>query len=118
MARRGRTTGTVSVRGMKQLRTTLAAAGEQLQHLDAAHDKVADIVVDGTHAPRLTGRLDASIKQYPGANAAVIGTEVPYARYQEGKKKYLRKGVQKTAPQWTAVYENAVADVCDTVEGA
>lgn len=111
-----RTTGTVSVRGMKQLRTTMTDAGVALGHLDAAHNRVADVISAGTKAPRLTGRLQASIRQIPG-DGAIVGSDVPYARVQEGRYKYLRKGVQKTAPQWTTIYEQEVSDVCDTVRG-
>lgn len=111
-----RTTGTISVRGLKQLRTTMTDAGVKLGQLDAAHDRVAGVIVAATNPPRLTGRLKASIRQLPG-EGAIVGTDVPYARVQEARYRYLRKGVQKTAPQWTAIYEQEVSDVCDTVKG-
>lgn len=108
--------GTVEVRGLSELRSTLDAAGTQFANLDRADARAADVIIAGTRAPRLTGRLQASIRRLPG-EGAVIGSDLPYARVQEGRFHYLRNAVTSTAPQWIGCYEQDVSDICDTVKG-
>jgi hypothetical protein len=105
---------TVTVRGINEIQANLTQAGTQLENLQSAHAMAAQIIIAAAHPPRLTGRLQASIRQLPG-EGMIVGSLLPYARKIEARTSYLTRAAETTRTQWLGVYETEVARVCNAV---
>lgn len=121
----------IRVSGIRELRRALKAAGADLADLKALHADTARVVVPvaQARAPRRTGRLAASTRFGASVSATTIkaGTaRVPYAapiHWGWGRRgiranPWLSQAAQATEPTWTALYEERLADVIETITKA
>lgn len=120
----------IQVRGSRQLRSSLRAAGGDLAQLKAAHKEAADIAKGGAlgRVPVRTGKLRATVRA-TGTNTAGIlragYARVPYAgaihwgwpAHHIEANPFLSDGSTETQPQWLPVYENAVDTAIEQVRG-
>lgn len=115
----------VQVHGLTALEQALAAAGGSLRDLSDLHADVSRVVVTkaGTLAPRRTGRLAASLRGAGGADAAVMGSTVPYASVVHwGSKKrhivarpFLAQAVEATTTQTERLYLTKLDEIMGRV---
>lgn len=104
---------TVSVQGAAELRAALRAIPVRLGRTADANAKAGRLVVAEARrrAPVRTGRLRNSIRAKVTAAEVVVGSDVPYAVYQDQGTRYIRptyflSGAQsRVQGQITAVYE-------------
>jgi hypothetical protein len=120
----------VEVEGARQLRRSLKAAGVSLADLKSAHAEVAAQVATRAHgrAPKVTGRLDASIRSAGTQSAAIVragGAAVPYAgpihwgwpaRHITAHP-WIADAAEESQDQWSRTYLRAVEQIIDQVEG-
>lgn len=120
----------ITVEGAAQLRRTLKAAGDDLQDLKAAHQKVGTFVTKAAdpRAPRRTGALASSGRPGATKTAALI-------RYGNARVRYARpihwgwprrniaahpwayRTAIATRPQWLQLYQAAVNQVLSRIKG-
>lgn len=126
----GSTAG-IRVEGMKELRSSLKRAGDDLTDLKAAHAEVATFVATSAKgsAPHRSGKLAASTRGGATKTAALIRagkSAVPYAnvihwgwsRRHIKARPWISTTAQTTEPRWTPVYEAAIQEALDRVTGA
>lgn len=120
------------VRGGRQLRKTLKAAGEDLSDLRDAHRDAARIAANAAadRAPiGPTGRLSKSIRGAGTKTAGIIragnNTTVPYAApihwgwYARHitPQPFLMEGARESEPRWVPVFERTLDAALDRIEG-
>ena len=119
---------TVNVPGLRQLVTTMRKAGIDMADLKEANKAAGTIVATRGKgvAPRLTGKLAASIRPSKTARKAVVragGSNIRYARFQEfGSRKnrathYLYGSAEWTQPQWVPEYERELSRIVARIKG-
>lgn len=120
------------VRGGRQLRKTLRAAGDDLADLKDVHKQAATIAADraASRAPRRTGRLAATIRASGTKTAGIVrvgnNTRVPYANpIHWGWKKrnitanpFASHGAQESEPTWVQLYQRYIDTTLDSIKGA
>jgi HK97 gp10 family phage protein len=120
----------VTVVGGKELRKTLKAAGDNLADLKAVHQAAGNVVVARAQAiaPRRSGALAGSIRAAKLASGVAVragSARVPYAgpihwgwpARNIAAQPFLTNAAQQTEPEWTALYEEALDKIIDTVRG-
>lgn len=120
------------VRGGRELRRTLKAAGVDLKDLRAVNLDVARVVapVARINAPVRTGRLAGSIRTGATQRGAFVragrkGT-VPYAgpihfgwpKRHIRARPFITEAAESTEPAWTQLYIHHMNVVIDGVKGA
>lgn len=121
----------LEVRGARELRRGLKAAGDDLADLKDVNGAVATLVAwrGQASAPRRSGTLSRSVRGNRAAGKATVlaGTaRVPYApaihwgwpRRHIDANPWLSRAAQATEPQWTQLYLEGVQHVLDQVHGA
>lgn len=120
--------GELRVDGARRLRSTLKAAGGDLDDLKAAHLDAAQVVVAAVLAPRRTGRLAGTIRAGATRRAAVVraGTaRVPYAgpihwgwgRRHIRSNPFLTSAAQRTEAVWVGKYSDQLDTILTTIRG-
>lgn len=120
----------VQVDGLKELRKTLKAAGDDLSDLKAANAEAAQIAADGgrSRVPTLNGLLASSIRSTGTKTAGIVRAgkaSVPYAApihwgwpaRSIPENPFLSDGATATEPRWLPVYEQRIEDIINNVEG-
>jgi hypothetical protein len=120
----------VEVRGAKQLRKTLKAAGDDLGDLKDVNQAVGNIVVQTASgmAPRRSGALAGSIRASRAAASVTIkagSARVPYAgaihwgwpARNIAANPFLSNAATSTETAWVALYESELDKILDRVEG-
>lgn len=120
----------VQVDGLKQLRKTLKAAGDDLSDLKAANAEAAEVAAAGgrTRVPTLTGLLASSIRSTGTKTAGIVRAgkaAIPYAgpihwgwpNRGIPENPFLSDGATDTEPTWLPIYENRLNEIINTVEG-
>lgn len=121
----------VQVVGLSRLRSTMRAAGADLDALLDAHAEVAALVANAaaTLAPRRTGRLSASVRGNRAAGRASVlsgGAAIPYAgpihwgwpaRHIKAQP-FVTRAIDTTRSTWLPTYEHSVEQIVDTIKGA
>ena len=119
------------VKGARQLRSTLRAAGDNLADLKETHKRAAQVAADraAALAPRSTGRLAASIRAAGTKTAGIVragnNTTAPYAGpihwgWRERNitpNTFASTGAQQSEPTWRKLYETYVDDTLNTIKG-
>lgn len=118
------------VEGGRQLRTSVRNAVGDLKDLKDAHKEAADLVARESRpaAPHRTGRLAGSVRSAGTAGQAIIragGARIPYAgpihfgwaaRHIKPQP-FITETAQRTEPQWTEMYHDAVQNIVDKIKG-
>lgn len=120
----------MEVKGAKELRKTLKAAGDDMKDLKATHLRVAQQVVPvaRTLAPKRTGRLAGSIRGSGTKTAAVVragSKAVPYAnpihwgwgRRHIAANPWMSRAGKQTEPAWTRTYTASIDAILAKVKG-
>lgn len=125
----------LEIEGGRNLRRTLKQAGVDLKDLKAIHREVGGVVAGQAAgwAPRVSGRLAASVRAGATQRAAVIragnnrksATGVPYAhpihwgwpRRGIRANPFLSYSAQATESTWVGIYFDYVEDTLDDVKG-
>jgi len=120
----------VEVRGAKELRKTLKAAGDDLGDLKAAHQAVGNMVVNVARglAPVRSGALAGSIRATRLAGGVSIKAGSGSIRYAGpihwgwparniAANPFLSTAATTSEEQWTALYEEELNKILDRVEG-
>jgi hypothetical protein len=125
----------IEVRGARELRAELKAAGEGLKDLKSANQTVGRTVgtAAGSDAPRRTGRLAAAWRAGAGATKATVTFSVPYAPavhwgtgprtgrrgpHNIARNPFAWDAAVRTQPEWLPTYEQAIDKLLDRVKGA
>lgn len=121
----------VRVEGAAQLRKTMKAAGADLADLAAVNKRTAAKVATtaGGTVPRRTGMLGATIRPAGTRTAAIVRAgkaSVPYAAVIEfgwpghhiEPQPYVTSAAHDTEPEWTGYYEQEIAKIVDSIQGA
>ena len=119
---------TIRVEGLNQLVRTMRKAGIDMADLKEANKAAGTIVATRGRgvAPRLTGKLAASIRPSKTARKAVVragGSNIRYARFQEfgssknTAKHYLYGSAEYTQPQWLPQYEIEMSRIIARING-
>ncbi|MCQ4120405.1 HK97 gp10 family phage protein [Rhodococcus tibetensis] len=116
--------------GADQLRRTLRAAGRGMDELKAINRGAADTVAGASRArvPRVSGRLDQSIRAAGTARAGIVRAgkkSVPYAgpihwgwpARNIRAQPFILNAAEATEPAWTSAYMRHVERLLDQVEG-
>lgn len=69
----------VEVEGLDTFRTTAAAAARDLDHLDRAHQRAGDLLLDQADPPVESGDLAASLYVIATADDTTVGSDLIYA---------------------------------------
>ena len=120
---------TVEVQGANRLRRTLKAAGKDLGNLTQAHRDAARIAEQAVQSPRKTGRLAGTVRSSGTKTAGILRAgraSVPYAGPihwgwpSRGipARPFLSDAATRSERQWLPVYEAAVEDALDQIQGA
>ena len=127
----------VQVKGGRELRATLQAAGSDLSELKETHLKVAGIVAGRAKqlAPKVTGTMAGTIRPAGTKRAAIVRAgykRTPYAGPNEwgwpeqaqGIKgsfsgdHWLTKAAKDTEQAWVGIYTNEVNHALSKIKGA
>lgn len=120
----------VQVDGRTQLVASMRAAGVNLKDLNAANKAAAEVATPAavSAAPAVSGRL-AGTGRAAGTRAAALirfgSAAVPYAPvihfgwsgHNIEPQPWAFQAAQSTEPQWTAVYEQEIEKILDTIKG-
>jgi HK97 gp10 family phage protein len=120
---------TVNVPGLKDLVRLMRKAGVDMADLKEANKAAGSIVATRgkSVAPRMTGKLAASIRPSKTARKAVVragGSGIRYARFQEfgtrknSAKHYLYGSAEWTQPQWVPKYEHDLSVIMSRIRGS
>lgn len=120
----------VQVRGARELRRTLKAAGDDLGDLKAVHQAVGNMVVGVARGitPTRTGALAGSIRAQrlaTGVGLRAGSGSIPYAgpihwgwpAHNIAANPFLVNAAQSSESEWVALYESEVERILDRVEG-
>ena len=120
----------VEVKGMRELRSTMKKAGEDLADLKTVHQAAGMIVVGRAQslAPKRSGALAGSIRASrlaAGVAVKVGGAGTPYAgpihwgwpARNIAANPFLTNAAQQTEEEWTALYYAELEKIVDRVEG-
>ena len=120
-------TEAVTLKGFARFVETLAAATAALDDLSGAADTSGRIVANlaSTTAPRLTGRLAASLVPEVEKSSVVVGTDVIYGppihngwvAHNIRPQPFLATAFDRTQGQVVAAYDKAVGAALGQVEG-
>ena len=116
----------VHVDGAERLASTLAAAAGELARLTEGHREVAALIVRAARPPRRTGRLAGSIRVVPDPVSATVEAGARYAGAVHSgvpsrnirPQPFLTRAVADTQTGWMTIYERAVQQTLDRVQGA
>jgi hypothetical protein len=121
----------VQVDGVRELRASLKRAGDDLGDMKDANAAVAGMVAGraSSLAPRVSGRLAASVRGNRAAASAVVkvGTaSLPYAgpvhwgwpARHIAANPFAVNAAHDTEPAWTATYLDAIDRIIGKVRGA
>jgi len=120
---------TIRVQGLNDLVKTMRKAGIDMSDLKEANKAAGTIVATRgkSVAPRLTGKLAASIRPSKTARKAVVragGSTLRYAKFQEfgssknTAKHYLYGSAEYTQPEWLPQYELEMSRIIARIKGA
>lgn len=120
----------VEVEGVRELRRTLRAAGDDLSDLKAANLAAAEIAADAARgrAPVLTGALAGDIRAAGTKTAGIIRAgrkRIPYAGAIHWgwpargitARPYLADGAKASESVWVPLYQRALDDALEKVKG-
>jgi len=120
----------VQVEGVKQLRKSLKAAGEDLSDLKDAHRQAATVVASAARAraPKVRPRLVTTVRPAGTKTAAIVragNAKAPYANaIHWGWPKrgitanpFISEAAQDTESTWVPIYSAAVENALDRVQG-
>jgi len=120
----------IQVRGAKELRKSLKAAGEDLGDLKDVNQAVGNMVASTARglAPSRSGALAGSIRAARLAGGVTIRAgsgSIPYAgpihwgwpARNIQAQPFLTDAAQQTEAQWVAAYEDGVNQILDRIEG-
>jgi hypothetical protein len=118
------------VKGAREMRKTLKAAGDDLADLKVAHAAAAQTVATTARptTPFRTGALAASMRPGATKTAAIIragGARVPYANvihwgwkaHKIAPQPWIVDAAIASQAQWEAQYEDAVSTVLQRIRG-
>nr|DAL28217.1 MAG TPA_asm: putative tail component [Caudoviricetes sp.] len=118
----------VRVRGARELRSTLRRAGYRMRDLGPAMRRVGSIVtpVAAAKAPKVTGRLAASIRPMAQQSRVRISSRLPYAgpihwgwaSRHITPTTFISDAATSTEPAWTELFWRELEDAVATVRGA
>lgn len=121
---------TVKVEGARQLRATLRRAGVDLTDMKDANASVAAYVAtaSASAAPKVSGRLAASVRGNRAAASAVVragGAAVPYAgpihwgwpKRNITANPFMSATAEATEPTWVDMYMSAVDRIVASIKG-
>lgn len=116
----------IEIKGLKGLRKELKNAGEDLKDLKAIHKEAAELVATAAHGivPKLTGKLDASIKASGLASGGKVkagrGTKYGavihfgWARHNISPHPFLYEALDSRADQVVSLYNERLAEFIDS----
>lgn len=120
----------VHVEGLTELRRTLREAGIDVSQLKDANRAAANVVVGPARiaAPKLTGRLAASVRVGATQKAGIVRAgraSIPYAGAIHwgwpargiAAQPFLSDTARATEPEWLREYTEHVDDVLDQIRG-
>jgi hypothetical protein len=120
----------VQVRGSKELRKTLKAAGDDLSELKDVHEAVGALVarVAKSLAPVRSGQLAGSVRAARlagGVSVRAGSARVPYSnpihwgwpKRNIAANPFISNAALQTEPQWVALYEAELEKIIQKVEG-
>ena len=120
----------VEVRGAKELRASMKAAGESLEDMKEANAAVGAIVAPAAQglAPVTSGALAGSIRPTRAVGGVSIkagGASIPYAgpihwgwpKRNIKPHPFLSDAGTSTEDQWTEVYLEALNQILERIEG-
>lgn len=120
----------VEVRGSRQLRKTLKAAGDDLSELKTVHEAVGALVVGVAKAlaPKRSGALAGSVRTARLASGVLVragSARVPYAnpihwgwpKRNIAANPFMSNAALQTEPQWVKLYEDELEKIIRKVEG-
>lgn len=117
------------VDGLKQLRSTMRKAGDDLSEFKDINRQAAGIVAGAADAPTRTGTLAASIRPAGTKTAGIVRAgkkSVPYAgpihwgwpAHNIEPQTFLTDAAKSTEPQWVPLYQERLEKIINTIEGA
>lgn len=131
----------VEVQGARELRKSLKAAGQSLDDLKAANRQAAEIAAKASAAlaPRVTGRLSASVRAAGTNTAGIIRAgkkNVPYANAVHWGRRnwpnsksprrtrsvvraqpFMSQGAKNSEGRWLPIYQQALDHSIELVKG-
>lgn len=120
----------VRIDGLKELRKSLKAAGDDLADLKEANAAAAAVAAEGgrTRVPTLSGLLASSIRSTGTKTAGIIRAgkaAIPYAgaihwgwpARNIPANPFLSDGAVDTQPDWLPVYEERLEHIINQVQG-
>lgn len=116
----------VKVEGLSTLQATLSQAAREMDDFSGPAGKTSALLgargrVD---APRLTGRLAASVRGKAERSDAVVESGLAYARFvhwgtsRQRAQPWLVEGRDDTQETWLRFYGDQIDDVLGSVKGA
>ena len=122
------TTGGITVKGAARFSETMNRAAADMADMRTADTKAARIVAGAgaRAAPRLTGRLAASLTPSVGRQTATITSPLVYAvpvhwgrpAHNIEANPFVWRAAQATQSEWMGGYETDAQHACDMVKGA
>lgn len=117
------------VEGLKQLRSTMRKAGDDLSEFKDINRQAAGIVAGAADAPTRTGTLAASIRPAGTKTAGIVRAgrkSVPYAgpihwgwpAHNIEAQTFLTDAAKSTEAQWVPLYQDRLEKIINTIEGA
>jgi hypothetical protein len=121
----------VEVKGVRELRKTMKAAGEDLADMKDANAAVGNMVAQTAKgiAPVRSGALAGAIRAgraVGGVNVKAGSARIPYAgvihwgwpAHNIAANAFLSDAATSTESAWVALYEEEIGKIIDRVEGA
>jgi hypothetical protein len=120
----------IEVEGARQLRSTLKRAGDDLGDLKAAHAAAARLVsaAAAARAPKVSGRLAASVRGSGAAASATVRAGSAAVRYAMpihwgwpsrniAPNPFVSQAAQGTEAVWTQLYQHEADQILSRVKG-
>lgn len=115
--------GVIEEHGITRLLDTLDAAGHELDDLEDADRRAGSLLgaVVRKTAPRLTGALSDSTAVVVTRSLVEVtagNSTVDYAPAVHKRNPWMTRAASSTEAEVVAIYQQAVADVAGTIQGA
>lgn len=112
--------GDIDLVGAEQLRRSLAAAGEQLEDLSAAHKRAGQLLEERAEAdaPRDTGFLSQQHDVLVDADQVSVGNTARYAPAVHARDPWLARTLDVLTNEVVDIYNDQVDQIVDSIRGA
>jgi hypothetical protein len=117
----------VRLRGVTRLRATLERAEDELADMERANAEAAQIVASAAsaRAPRVTGRLAASLSGDRLKARATVRSTAPYAivitegypPHNIAANPFVERAATETQDQWMRTYDGELQRVANSIKG-